>query len=89
MKEMGFWHMKTYGVNNVLSTNRSESFNSLLKRRFTKHREYGEEEVLNGSFQIVRLQLLRIKRAKYAVGEKWLLREHLKKNYLIERLQGR
>jgi len=84
MKDMGVWALRPYGVNNILSTNRMESFNSLLKRRFKKHRGYGEEEVIDGCSEISRLQLLRCKRAKHSVGEKWLLRDHLRQAYPLQ-----
>jgi len=32
MKNMGVWSLELYGVKNILSTNRAESFNSLFKR---------------------------------------------------------
>ncbi len=83
-KDMGVWTLKPYGVNNILSTNRMESFNSLLKRRFKKHRGYGEEEVIDGCSEIIRLRLLRCKRAKHSVGEKWLLREHIRIAYPLQ-----
>lgn len=84
MKNMGVWALKRYGVNHILQTNRTESFNFLVKRRFIKHRGYGEEEVINGSSEIVRLRLLRCKKAKHGVGEKWLLRDHLRGYYQLE-----
>lgn len=86
MKNMGVWALTKYGVNHLLQTNRQE-INALLKRRFTKHRGYGEEEVIEGSSEIVRLRLLRCKRAKHSVGkhsEKWLLWEHLREKYPFE-----
>nr|CAH0099968.1 unnamed protein product [Daphnia galeata] len=52
MKNMGVWALTKYGVNHLLQTNRQE-INALLKRRFTKHRGYGEEEVIEGSSEIV------------------------------------
>ncbi|KZR99931.1 Uncharacterized protein APZ42_004004, partial [Daphnia magna] len=84
MNNMGVWALTNYGVNHLLQTNRQESFNSLLKRRFVKHRGYGEEEVIEGCSKIVRLLLLRCKKAKHSAGENWLLREHLRKDYSIE-----
>ena len=84
MKEMGLWSLERYGVKNILSTNRMESFNALLKRRFTKHRGYGEDEIISGSSEISRRQLLRCKRAKHGVGENWLLRQKLRESYPLE-----
>jgi hypothetical protein len=81
MKDMGVWALELYGVKHNLSTNRAESFNSLLKRRFSRHRGYGEDEIIAGSSEIVRRTLARVRRAKHAVGESWLLREHLKQFY--------
>jgi hypothetical protein len=84
MKSMGVWALIAYGVKYVLSTNRMESWNSLLKRRFDKHRGYGEDQVIEGSSEIVRRRLLRVHRAKHGVGEKWLLREHLRQHYKLD-----
>lgn len=36
-----------------------------------------------GGFKVVKGQLIRLKRARCGVGEKWLLREHLRENYSI------
>ncbi|KZS03081.1 Uncharacterized protein APZ42_034282 [Daphnia magna] len=76
MKNMGVWALKNYGVNHLLQTNRQKSFNSLLKRRFVKQRGYEEEEVIEDCSEIVRLRLLRCKKAKHSAGENWLLWEH-------------
>lgn len=88
MKNMGVWSLELYGVKNILSTNRAESFNSLLKRRFSRHRGYGEEEIIAGSSEIVRRTLLRVKRAKHGVGESWLLRKELRMLYPWEADDG-
>ncbi|KAI9550877.1 hypothetical protein GHT06_000218 [Daphnia sinensis] len=78
MNSMGIWSLERYDEKYLLSTNRSESFNALLKRRFVKHRAYAEDEMILGSYEIVRRQFLRIRRARFRVGENWLLRHHLR-----------
>jgi len=35
-----------------LSTNRAESFNFLVKRRFVKPRNYGEDDIIFGSSEL-------------------------------------
>ncbi|KZS02719.1 Uncharacterized protein APZ42_000122 [Daphnia magna] len=83
MNSMGIWSLERYNVKYLLSTNRSESFNALLKRRFVKTRAYAEDEMILGSYEIVRRQLIRIKRARFGVGENWLLRHHLQHLYKL------
>lgn len=83
MATMGFWALEKYGLHHPLSTNSSESFNALLKRHFPKKRCYTEDAILLGGFKVVKRQLIRLKRARRGVGEKWLLREHLRENYSI------
>ncbi|KZS10565.1 Uncharacterized protein APZ42_024881 [Daphnia magna] len=83
MNSMGIWSLERYNVNYLLLTNRSESFNALLKRRFVKTRAYAEDEMILGSYEIVRRQLLRIKRARFGLGENWLLRRHLQHLYKL------
>jgi hypothetical protein len=80
---MGVWALMRYGVKYVLSTNRIESWNAILKRRLIKHGGYREEEVIEGSSEIVRRRLLRVSRAQHGVGEKELLREHLRTLYKL------
>jgi hypothetical protein len=63
MKDMGVWALELYGVKHILSTNRAESFNSLLKRRFSRHKGYGEVDIIAGSSEIVRRTLDRVRRA--------------------------
>jgi hypothetical protein len=57
------------------STNRAESFNALVKSRFVKPRNYSEGDIILGSSEFVRHQVLRIRRARYGIGERWLLWE--------------
>jgi hypothetical protein len=57
MKDMDVWALQPYGV----TISCMESFNSLLKRIFKKHRGYGEVEVIDGCSDIIRLRLLRLK----------------------------
>lgn len=82
---MGVWSLQKYGVNFHLSTNRAESFNALVKRRFVKPRNYGEDDIILGSSELVRRQVLRIRRARYGIGESWLLRKEFRHLYDINR----
>lgn len=83
MERMGIWALKIYGIHRLLSTNRSESFNALLKRRFVKKRGYTEDEILLGGYSVLTSQLLRINRARSGIGESWLLREELREQYSL------
>ncbi len=83
INSMGVWALMRYGVKYVLSTNRIESWNAILKRRLIKHGGYREEEVIEGSSEIVRRRLLRVSRAQHGVGEKGMLREHLRTLYKL------
>jgi hypothetical protein len=80
---MGVWSLQKYGIKFHLSTNRAESFNSLVKRRFVKPRNYGEDDIIFGSSEPVLRQVLRIRRARYGIGENWLLREEFRHLYDI------
>jgi hypothetical protein len=84
MDKMGIWSLREYGLQEVLSTNRSESWNALLKREFVKKRGYTEDEIMCISFQIVKRRLIRVRRAKYGAGEKWMIRDKLKDNYICQ-----
>ena len=84
MDQMGVWSLKPYGLHEVLSTNRSESWNALLKREFVKKRGYTEDEIICISFQILKRRLLRVKRAKHRTGEKWMIRDQLKDEYIFK-----
>jgi hypothetical protein len=46
MDKMGIWSLREYGLQEMLSANRSESWNSLLKREFVKKRGYTEHEIM-------------------------------------------
>ena len=78
---MGMWSLKEYGINCHLSTNRAESFNALVKRRFVKPRNYGEDDIILGSSELVRRQILKFKRARYGIGERWILRQKFQHLY--------
>ena len=80
---MGMRALQKFSVHHLLSTNRAESFNALLKRNFPKHRGYTEDQILLGGNDIIRGQLIRINRARFGIGEKWLLRDHLRSTYSI------
>jgi hypothetical protein len=47
MDKMGIWSLREYGLQEVLSVNLSESWNSLLKREFVKKRGYTEHEIMS------------------------------------------
>ncbi|KZS02878.1 Uncharacterized protein APZ42_034528 [Daphnia magna] len=83
MNSMGIWSLQRYNVKYLLSTNRSESFNALLKCHFIKPRAYTEDEMILGSYEFVMRQLLRIRRARFRVGENWFLGHHLQHLYKL------
>ena len=78
---MGVWSLRDYGLVQVLSTNRSESWNALIKREFVKKRGYSEDEVIMTSFSVIERRMLRLLNAKYRIGEKWKIRDKLKSKY--------
>lgn len=77
MGKMGVWALRDYGLFEVLSTNRSESWNALVKREFVKKRGYTEDEIIRTSFEIVKRRTLRVKKAQYRAEEKWKIRNSL------------
>ncbi len=46
MDKMGIWSLREYGLQEMISANRSESWNSLLKREFVKKRGYTEHKIM-------------------------------------------
>ncbi len=83
------WALRDYSVHHLLSTNRAESFNATLKREFPKKRGYAEDEILMGGFDIGTSQIRRVNRARFGIGERWLLRPELRSQYTLHKDDGR
>lgn len=82
MNNMGIWVLRPWGVEWLISTNQSESFNAQLKR-FANNKEYTLDMMILALLRFSEYHNATLHRARYQLGA-MCVRDHLKKYYDIE-----
>ena len=79
MDRMGLWAIQKYGVKSV-TTNRSESFNAMVKR-FSAWREAPLDSIILYLYRLFESMNTQITRSRYKIGGDYTLRDHLADQY--------